>query len=1096
MNVTLRLCAIPVCLLLGVLGCSRSHYRIHADRQAYSVLDETRCAPWYLPPGFRVVPDPASRFYDRSDPDHPELPVPAPQLYSYCLPELPQRDPGRLRGPNASAQPPADPQPPVENTDEIRDPSVLPPPTSEAEHTQFRPPVNRDVIGLVAFLEEESERRRLTEARPPTIPQQAGRTNTGDGPLLNTTTDETAEEDVLDDMFSNTAAGGLRVVAIPKPIWQSLPPGCLTRMMEFASIRREYERSHETTVPQSLRDSSPRMALEDIIEQAQINRREYQTQKETLYRAALALTLERFAYDIKFSPTGNGGNLDFITDRNGGVTVNRLNITEGIGVEKMLATGGDFFASFANSVLLTFNGTDGFTADIGSSIMLEFEQALIQRDRNFESLTQAERDLVYAARDFARARKILFRDLASQYYRLILTYRRIEISSQDYFSNLRGYNQSEAEYQAGRLPRFQVDQFEQDALRSRSELISSCNDLEQALDNLKFAIGLPPELRVNIDLTELEQLTLRDETTVSAELVRRARRTLVAERTAESPDLAGLLNGALDLVRRSLNLNEVRGQLSNTSSDDRELARLARDLAVEEARLMARRNEQVLAGEKNAATPPPPLRVFQRTMDAVDANLELIGRQISRYRNDPDFDSPQLAPVSRDRRVLVERFFAIRDELNTVVVELREALERQRDEDNMASETQLNRIRELVNAADELLRDARELRGKLREVLGQSELTAVEARDVALRLIDESIQRTANEGAGESQGLVPIELDMDEAMLTALVQRFDLMNERGRLADVWRQIKLAGDDLRSILNLSASHTIRRTGDTGRFADFSFDDSTTNIGLRFDAPLNRRSQRNTYRLALINYNQALRSLMEAEDDIKLSIRSDLRQLQLDREQYQIAIASAALAFERVVSTRLQLRLGVQNVAARDFLESQQAYTESLSAVASQHIGFVIDRIQLFLDLELLQVDETGFWLDLYDEKLQPYANVVRPPCSGPAYGCIPPWLCYSDEVRRICQIPFGTPEIQECPESSTALPATEEDGAAEEPNPSSEPAGDDRENKAGVESGGEPQQQDEGPFGRERSSADGSTRSNLGPPPRRVPVLPAEPLRAP
>ena len=57
-------------------------------------------------------------------------------------------------------------------------------------------------------------------------------------------------------------------------------------------------------------------------------------------------------------------------------------------------------------------------------------------------------------------------------------------------------------------------------------------------------------------------------------------------------------------------------------------------------------------------------------------------------------------------------------------------------------------------------------------------------------------------------GLIPVEIEVDDAMMTALVLRFDLMNERGILADDWRQIKLAGDDLRSVLDLNASQTIR------------------------------------------------------------------------------------------------------------------------------------------------------------------------------------------------------------------------------------------------------------------------------------------------
>jgi hypothetical protein len=251
-------------------------------------------------------------------------------------------------------------------------------------------------------------------------------------------------------------------------------------------------------------------------------------------------------------------------------------------------------------------------------------------------------------------------------------------------------------------------------------------------------------------------------------------------------------------------------------------------------------------------------------------------------------------------------------------------------------------------------------------------------------------------------------------MLTALVQRFDLMNERGALADQWRQIKLAGDDLRSILNLNAGFDIRTDPDTNRPFDFTFDESRATLGLTFDAPLNRKAQRNAYRLTLLDYNNALRNLIGLEDTIKVDVRDDLRALQLDREQYDIAVASAALASERVVSTRLQLRLGVQNVAARDVLESQQAYTASLSAVARQHIGYILDRIQLFLDLELLEVDDGGFWPEVYNDDYEPLPNWEYPVNAGPAYGYLAPYVWYSHGMRRMEYVPFGQAEILSCP----------------------------------------------------------------------------------
>ena len=89
-------------------------------------------------------------------------------------------------------------------------------------------------------------------------------------------------------------------------------------------------------------------------------------------------------------------------------------------------------------------------------------------------------------------------------------------------------------------------------------------------------------------------------------------------------------------------------------------------------------------------------------------------------------------------------------------------------------------------------------------------------------------------------------------------------------------------------------------------DFTFDDSQTRLRMTFDAPFNRRAQRNQFRASLINYNLALRNLISLEDNIKSAVRDDLRQLDQNREQYRIAVASAALG----------LRTAGQHAAAAD------------------------------------------------------------------------------------------------------------------------------------------------------------------------------------
>jgi hypothetical protein len=279
-----------------------------------------------------------------------------------------------------------------------------------------------------------------------------------------------------------------------------------------------------------------------------------------------------------------------------------------------------------------------------------------------------------------------------------------------------------------------------------------------------------------------------------------------------------------------------------------------------------------------------------------------------------------------------------------------------------------------------------------------------------MAMADQILGRSATMLQGLQSGLTPIQIELDDAMLTALNLRLDLMNQRGDVADNWRQIKYAGDDLKSILNITASQRISTPRDVNRAFDFTFDESETRVSASFDAPFNRFAQRNVFRQSLINYQASLRALMQFEDGIKLDVRNDLRSLSLDKEQYAIEVASAALANERVVSVLLELRLGIGRAATRDFLEAQNAYASSLSNVASRHIGYIIDRTQLFLDLELLTIGDDGFWNELYDEKYQPEPYFQLPPYAMPAYGELLPGLWYSRLLRRMEDVPPGSSAI--------------------------------------------------------------------------------------
>lgn len=973
------------CFLAAAGGCSRFHYLSRADRETYATLDQqTAGTPWQAPPGFSILPDPSSRLFDPTPVAKPRLPMPAPQLYAYRLPDLPQRDPDRFRPKTASSR---------TATSAL---TVDHRPTTDSPAQDVVVPVSASLGKPRSIGQESIEsapesgilRTAALGSPQPGVPGEVHvltlQRDAKEPREIDPSPKKPAEERKDED--------GLPIVPVPKTIWDSVPPQCLRRMFEFESVRSEYRLSYGKEPGADLRDPSPRLALEDIVELALLNSRPYQTEKERLYLAALVVTFERYQFTCKFTPFDNGTDVDFLHLRTAGITTNTLGIPTRFNADRLLATGGTFLARFANDVLLTFNGPQGFAADIRSELLFDLSQRLLQRDIVFENLTQSERNVVYAARDFARFRKTFFRDLAFRYYSLLNTYRNIQIASQDYFSNLRAFAQLEAEFRVGRRSRIQVDQVEQRALASRSNLIATCNTLESALDDLKFLIGIPPETFLNLELAELEDITLRDQATIAVELVRRVSRNLVEERGEKTPDRATLVNASIELVRRLLEAADLTRRVGGPDFSRAALQDRLAELLVDEAEATVAFERAILAERRKAVPPAPPELIFGRTIALVDSLQTLLQRQLDL--------AERKAPKTSGIQPLRKR----QGELATRRQRLRE------DMDAAVKERKLAAIPMLLKSAELLLTDMEAQTNAAGKLLGRAESTVEEKLRKALRDANALLSIGETLITGTAFGLPAIDLGMDDGMLTALTQRYDLMNLRGAEADRLRRAKLAADDLKAILNLNATQIIRTDSRYNRPFDFTFDDSETRLGLQFDAPLNRKAQRNVFRRALIDYQVSLRNRMELEDSIKIAVRNDLRALDLDREQYLIAVASAALAFERVLSTRLQLQLGQQGVTARDFVEAQQAYTASLSTVAGQHIGYLRDRISLFLDLELLTVDASGFWPQLYEEGIRPETRFEMPP--WPPYGTLPRGVLYSREVRNMLKVPPGQPVVFE------------------------------------------------------------------------------------
>ena len=158
------------------------------------------------------------------------------------------------------------------------------------------------------------------------------------------------------------------------------------------------------------------MTLEDAIELANIHSRNYQTEIETVFLAALSLTFERFQFGVRYLPEPSFGLNQFSSTTGEG----SMSAASGVGMSQLLPAGGQWTVELLNNTLWFFSGDHRTTS--ASILSYSLVQPLLLgggRKVVLEALTQAERNLLYATRDLARFRKVFFTDTVASFLRLL-----------------------------------------------------------------------------------------------------------------------------------------------------------------------------------------------------------------------------------------------------------------------------------------------------------------------------------------------------------------------------------------------------------------------------------------------------------------------------------------------------------------------------------------------------------------------------------------------------------------------------------------------------------------------------------------------------
>lgn len=465
------------------------------------------------------------------------------------------------------------------------------------------------------------------------------------------------------------------------------------------------------------------LKLIEAVEIAVTNSRTYQTRKENLYLQALSLTSSRHEFDPLFSGRSSG------TVTHDAAGRDSFSGVLSAGVSKMLATGADLSAAISTSAFRYISSGDSASA-AATAFSAGVVQPLLKgagRDVTLENLTQSEREMVYAVRDFVRYRKSFSVNIAKRYYDLLQRADEIRNASRNYESLQYLRNRTESMAQAGRAASFEVDQAYQRELQAWDNCVRTQERYNGALDDFKLDLGMPTDLPIRLATSELEIL--------------------------------------------------------------------------------------------------------------------------------------------------------------------------------------------------------------------------------------------------EARGLEPFDISLEDAVETALEKRLDLKTQRERLEDAERKVIVANNGLKPRLDLVLNYSART--DSSQPLNFAGGEDSYSAGVNFDFPLDKKSDRNTYRRSLINYASAQRSLQQATDEIKLQVRDAYRALEQAQQTYDIQSESLRLAQQRAESTQLLQQAG--RAVTRDVLEAEQDLLDAKNALTRALIAHLNARLDLFIAMESLRIDEGGIW-----EEQRRYSEALETP----------------------------------------------------------------------------------------------------------------------
>jgi len=279
------------------------------------------------------------------------------------------------------------------------------------------------------------------------------------------------------------------------------------------------------------------LSFTDCLQIGARNNNEYQNFKERIFRAALALDLQQYAFDNSFSGILSGS---LESDTTGENDVNEAKAGLTTGISRTLRSGATLAGNISLDVvrLLTGDRESSFGVVLDTTITIPMLRGA-GREIVTEPLTQAERNVLYALLLFERHKKTYAVQVAGAYLSVLQDREKVMIAKENLDRLETSLQRAEKLSLAGRLPGTELDQTYQDVLRARNRLITAQQKTETNRDVLKRTLGLPVDARIRLNEDVLTWLT--------NEMARRMEDENRLPGSAEQEELRAALEQRLDL---------------------------------------------------------------------------------------------------------------------------------------------------------------------------------------------------------------------------------------------------------------------------------------------------------------------------------------------------------------------------------------------------------------------------------------------------------------------------------------------------------------------------------------------------------------------